>query len=89
MLLENITPVAGKILIQPTTENSSSFSTEVKKYDRKAIGVIKNASPDLDPSLIGKTIVYDDSHSVDFAIDGVQLSIIDVLSVVAYIKGDK
>ena len=41
MLLSNIELKPEKILIQPTQEASSSFSTETKKYDRKAVGVIK------------------------------------------------
>lgn len=88
MILENITPVPGKFLVQPTSENSSSFSTETKKYDRKAIGIIKNADGGMMNRYIGRTVVYDDSHSVDFSIDGVALSIINESDVVAYIKGD-
>lgn len=89
MLLENIVPVSGKFLVQPTSENSSSFSTETKKYDRKAVGIIRNADGGMMNKEIGKTVVYDDSHSVDFSIDGIALSIIDEEDVVAYIKGEK
>lgn len=89
MLLENIVPVSGKLLVQPTSENSSSFSTETKKYDRKAVGFIRNVGGKMMNNEIGKTVVYDDSHSVDFSIDGIALSIIDEEDIVAYIKGDE
>lgn len=88
MLLSNIELKSERLLIQPTQEASSSFSTESKKYDRKAIGVIKNVS---EHSIyeIGDKVIYDDSDSIDFTIDGVALSIISEYDIVAKIKGDK
>lgn len=95
MLLSNIELKSDKILVQPTQEASSSFSTENKKYDRKAIGVIKGIPKNgrlsrypLDYT-VGDKIIFDDSDSIDFTIDGVALSIVDEYDIVAKIKGDK
>ena len=93
MLLSNIKLTPSKILIQPTQEASSSFSTETKKYDRKAIAVIKGISEH--PSIyveklrVNDKIIYDDSHSIDFTLDGVSLSIISPEDIVAIIEEDK
>lgn len=93
MLLEKIELKPEKILIQPTQEASSSFSTETKKYDRKAIGVIKGIPKNGRLSgydyKIGDKVIYDDSTSIDFIIDGVALSVVDEFEIVAKIKGDK
>lgn len=93
MLLENIELKPEKILIQPTQEASSSFSTETKKYDRKAVGVIKGIPKNGRLSgygyKVGDKIIFDDSDSIDFTIDGVALSIVDEFNIVAKIKGDK
>lgn len=88
MLLSNIELKPEKILVQPTQEASSSFSTESKKYDRKSIGVVKNISRNSSYE-IGEKVIYDDSDSIDFTIDGVALSIVDEYDIVATIKGDK
>ena len=99
MLIQNIKLMPGKVLVQPTADNSS-FSVETNKYDRKNIGIIKGVSKEsgeddelLDfyleiktPELIGRKVVYDDSHSIDFSIDGVSLSIIGLKDIVAVIK---
>ena len=93
MLLEKIELKPEKILIQPTQEASSSFSTESKKYDRKAIGVIKGLPKNGRLSgynyKVGDKVIFDDSDSIDFTIDGVSLSVIDEYDIVATIKGDK
>lgn len=90
MLLEKIELKPNKILVQPTQEASSSFSTESKKYDRKAIGVIKGLSKEDrflgHDYIIGDTVIFNDEDSIDFTIDGVALSIIDEYDVVAKIK---
>lgn len=93
MLLSNIELKPEKILIQPTQEASSSFSTESKKYDRKAIGVVKGISKkgrlsEYDFN-VGDKVIFDDSDSIDFTIDGVALSIVDEYDIVAVIKGGK
>ena len=107
MLLENIKLLQGAILVQPTQEATSSFSTESKKYDRKAIGIIKGVSDEpILPSPVpgsvipsysvipssfhkGDKIIFDDSNSIDFTIDGVSLTIIYPTAIVAIIKEDK
>lgn len=89
MLLSNIELKPEKILVQPTQEASSSFSTETKKYDRKAVGVIKGIPKSEHNYSIGDKIIFDDSDSIDFTIDGVTLSIVDEFDIVAKIKGDK
>lgn len=88
MLLEKIELKPEKILIQPTQEASSSFSTESKKYDRKAIGVVKNTNRNSSYE-VGEKVIFDDSDSIDFSIDGVGLSIVDEYDIVAVIKEDK
>lgn len=92
MLLSNIELKPEKILVQPTQEASSSFSTEDKKYDRKAIGVIKGIPKNGRLSeynyKVEDKIIFDDSSSIDFTIDGVALSIVDEFDIVAKIKGD-
>lgn len=93
MLLSNIQLKPEKVLIQPTTEATSSFSTEQKKYDRKAVGVIKGVSQEGRISAhdykIGDRVIYDDSDSIDFTLDGLGLSIIDEYDIVATIKEEK
>ena len=93
MLLSNIELKPEKILVQPTQEASSSFSTETKKYDRKAVGVIKGIPKNGRLSgydyKVDDKIIFDDSDSIDFTIDGVALSIVDEFDIVAKIKGDK
>ena len=93
MLLSNIQLKQEKVLIQPTTEATSSFSTEQKKYDRKAVGIVKGISKKGRISGydfgIGDKVIYDDSDSIDFTLDGVGLSIIDEYDIVAIIKEDK
>ena len=93
MLLSNIELKPEKILVQPTQEASSSFSTETKKYDRKAVGVIKGIPKNGRLSgydyKIGDKIIFDDKDSIDFTIDGVSLSIINPEDIVAFIKEDK
>ena len=92
-MLENIKLKPEKILIQPTQEASSSFSTESKKYDRKAIGVVKGVCRDDSFSEYdfhtGDKVIFDDSDSIDFTIDGTSLSVIDEYDIVAIIRGDK
>ena len=93
MLLSNIQLKQEKVLIQPTTEATSSFSTEQKKYDRKAVGIVKGISKKGRISGydfgIGDKVIYDDSDSIDFTLDGVGLSIIDEYDIVAIIKEEK
>ena len=100
MLLENIKLLQGAILIQPTQDTASSFSTESKKYDRKAVGIIKGIDDTPLPPVNGAEhigsffhkgdrVIYNDSHSIDFSIDGVALSIIFPTDIVAIIKEDK
>ena len=93
MLLSNIQLKQEKVLIQPTTEATSSFSTEQKKYDRKAVGIVKGISKKGRLSGydfgIGDKVIYNDSDSIDFTLDGVGLSIIDEYDIVAIIKEDK
>ena len=93
MLLSNIELKPEKILVQPTQEVSSSFSTETKKYDSKAVGVIKgipkNGRLSSYDYKVGDRVIFDDSDSIDFTIDGVALSIVDEFDIVAKIKGDK
>lgn len=93
MLLEKIELKPNKILVQPTQEASSSFSTESKKYERKAIGVVKGIPKQDRISAydfnIGDTVIFNDEDSIDFTIDGVAFSIIDGYNIVAKIKKGK
>lgn len=93
MLITNIELKPNKILIQPTQEASSSFSTETKKYDRKALAIVKGIGEGLRTELcdveVGDKVIYDDSYSIDFAIDGISLSIVKPEDIVATIRGDK
>ena len=91
MLLEKIELKPNKILVQPTPEASSSFSTERKRYDRKSVGVIKGIGLGVSPSEtnIGDKIIYNDTNSIDFELEGDGYSIIGPEDIVAYIKEDK
>jgi co-chaperonin GroES (HSP10) len=90
MLLSNIDLRTNKILVQPSTEATSSFSTESKKYDRKSVGIVKGLPEGANGRIhLGDKIIFDDSKSIDFTIDGVSLTIIDATEVVAIIKEDK
>lgn len=76
MILSNIKLRTNKILVQPEANTSSSFSTESRKYDRKSIAYVKGVGDDINGLEVGDKVIYDDSHSIDFTIDGVSLSII-------------
>lgn len=93
MILDNIKLKPNRLLIQPTNEASSSFSTESKKYDRKALAIVKGIGEGLKTELceveVGDKVIYDDSNSIDFSIDGVSLSIIKPEDIVATIEEDK
>lgn len=89
MLLDNIKLKPNRILIQPSTEATSSFSTEQKKYDRKSVAVIKGVSHYNRGINVGQKIIYNDSNSIDFTLDGVSLSIIQPEDIVAFIEEDK
>lgn len=89
MLLSKIELKPNKILIQPSTEATSSFSTEQKKYERKAVAIVKGVSNYISQIKEGDKVIYDDSKSIDFTLDGVSLSIISPEDIVAYIKEDK
>lgn len=89
MLISNIELKPNRILIQPSTEATSSFSTEQKKYDRKSVAIVKAVSNYVAKIKAGDKVIYDDSHSIDFTIDGVSLSIINPEDIVAFIKEDK
>jgi co-chaperonin GroES (HSP10) len=53
------------------------------------VGVIKGIPKSEHNYSIGDKIIFDDSDSIDFTIDGVALSIVDEFDIVAKIKGDK
>jgi len=89
MLLENIELKPNKILVQPTQEATSSFSTEQKRYDRKAVAIVKGVSSYNTNIKVGAKVIFDDSNSIDFSLDGVALSIIGPENIVAFIKEDK
>lgn len=91
MLIQNIELKPNKILVQPSTEATSSFSIETKKYDRKSVGVIRGVGLGVSPSetKVGDKVIYDDSNSIDFGLDGASLSIIRPEDIVACIKEDK
>jgi co-chaperonin GroES (HSP10) len=89
MLLSKIELKPNKILIQPSTEATSSFSTEQKKYERKAVAIVKGVSNYVSQIKEGDKVIYDDSKSIDFTLDGISLSIISPEDIVAYIKEDK
>lgn len=86
MLISNIELKPNKILVQPSTEATSSFSTEQKRYERKSVAVVKAVSNYVAQLKEGDKVIYDDSHSIDFSIDGVELSIIRPEDIVATIK---
>jgi co-chaperonin GroES (HSP10) len=88
-MTKHILPEPNRVLIKPVSSNSS-FSTETKRYDRKAIGSVEAVgsvaellSNRLRP---GKTVIYDDGKSVDFEIDGTSYSIIHADDIVGYIQ---
>lgn len=76
----------NKICIQPVVDNGS-FTSEHKKYDRKSIAVVKQVSDYITGLNVGDKVVYDDSHSIDFSLGGVDLSIITPDEIVATIIG--
>lgn len=88
MLLNAIKLKPNKILVQPEASQSSSFSTESRKYERKSIAYIRGIGDSIKPGVIkeGDKIIYDDSHSIDFTIDGVSLSIVNPDDIVAIIE---
>ena len=88
MKLNSIKLKPSKILVQPEANSSSSFSTESHKYERKSIAYIRGSGDNIKPGVIkeGDKIIYDDSHSIDFTIDGVSLSIVNPDDIVAIIQ---
>lgn len=87
MLLSNIKLEPDKLLIQPTKDVTSSFSTESRKYDRNAVGIVKGTADNVS-GYLGNRVIYDDKNSIDFSLDGVLLAIIDYKDIVAEIKED-
>lgn len=83
--MKKITPSFGKILISPLREASSSFSTESKKYERISIGIVLESGGRAIEEVAGSTVIFDDSHSVDFTLDGKQFMIINSEDIVAVI----
>lgn len=73
-----------KILIQPTAD-TSSFSTEVKKYDRKSVGIVCGVY-DFCSIKPGEKVIYDDSKAIDFSIDGTSYQIVNVDDIAAFIE---
>lgn len=86
MLSNNVQLKPNKILIQPSLEATSSFSTEQKKYERKSVAIVKRVSKYVLQIEEGDKVIYDDSKSIDFTLDGVGLSIISPEDIVAFIK---
>lgn len=78
-----------KILIQPETGPSSSFNTEVKRYDRKSIAIVKGVGQDIKGVTVGDRVIYDDSNSIDFTFDSINLSVITPDAIVARIETEK
>ena len=86
MLLSNIELKPNRILVQPTAEATSSFSTEKKKYERSAVAIVKSVSNYIAKIKPGDKVIYDDTKSIDFVLDGVALSIITSEDIVAFIR---
>ena len=86
MILTSIKLKENKILVQPEANTSSSFSTESRKYDRKSIAFVRGVGEGIKDTKEGEKVIYDDSHSIDFTIDGVSLSIINPEDIVAKIE---
>lgn len=80
---------ANKILVQPSQGTSSSFSMESRKYERKSVGIVQGVGDQIEGVEEGSTIIYDDSHSIDFTIEGIGYSIINPEDIAANIVEDK
>lgn len=83
------------LLLEPT-QVASSFTTEQKKYERKSVAIVRKVGQDigeydkwLKSVQEGDTVAYSDSDSIDFALDGVPLSIVEEDSIYAVIKEKK
>lgn len=90
-MTKHIKPEINKVLVKPVS-SQSSFSTETKRYDRKAIGTVEEIGTLVEPYPnlgVGSTVIYDDSKSVDFEIEGVSYSMIDCTNIVGYIQEEK
>lgn len=79
----------NKILVQPIQGTSSSFSTETRKYERKSVGVVKGVGQDIQGEKVGDTVIFDDSHSIDFTVDGISYSIINPEDIAAKIMEEE
>ena len=75
-----------KILVQPETGPSSSFSTEVRRYDRKSIAIVKGFGEEVKGVNVGDRVIYDDSNSIDFTFYSLNLSIINPEDIVGRIS---
>jgi len=73
-----------RILIQPSNE-TSSFATETKKYDRHAIGTVQGVyiGCSMKP---GDQVIYDDSNAIEFSMNGVSYEIVNVEDIAAFIQ---
>lgn len=76
--------VTNKILVQPDS-SGSSFSLETKKYDRKSIGVVKAVGDNAKGVSEGDRVIYNDSNSIDFTLEGTSYSIIEPDAIAATI----
>lgn len=74
----------GYALVKPVLDDTTGFSSEHKKYDRKSIGVVEGVLLDAKTGFsdtiagCGAKVVFDDSHSVDFRLDGTDYAVVSV-----------
>lgn len=87
---EDIKLKRGCYLIQPISGYKPAFTTEQRKYDRKTLAQLVSANPEEEEPLeVGDTLIYDDSHSIDFNLEGIDYSIIKSKDIVGVFKEAK
>lgn len=91
MKIPNIKLRSYKICVQPANDSTSSFTAEHKKYERKSVAYIVAVGEDIPKDFYreGAKVIYDDSKSIDFTYNGLDLSIIEENDIVAFIEEDK
>lgn len=83
--MQNIELEKDYVLLEPVA-GTSSFSTETRKYDRKAIAIVRGISQGEEELKPGDKIIFDDKDSIDFELEGQKLCIVSVFDIVARIK---
>lgn len=83
--MSNIKLEPNKVLLEPETA-TSAFNSEHRKYERKSVAIVRGERLNYGNVKTGDKVIYDDSNSIDFRLDGTDYSIVRPGDIVAVIE---